>query len=62
MCPPAHPPDPRRTAEGDTLRVWRTEPFVMVETGPRWHPPSMTAVELATKSAPQERTLSVSLA
>jgi hypothetical protein len=33
-------------AEGDSLRTWRIEPFVMVEGGQRWLAPSMTAMTL----------------
>ena len=28
-------------AEGDGLRSWRTEPYVMVAGGQRWRPPAM---------------------
>lgn len=34
-------------SEGDTLRTWRIEPFVMVEGGQRWIPPSMTAMAVS---------------
>eukprot|EP00873_Tetraselmis_striata_P014120 jgi/Tetstr1/434384/TSEL_023485.t1 len=37
--------------QGDTLRSWRTAPFVMVEGSPRWVPPPMTS-----ESAPVART------
>uniref|UniRef100_A0A6S8KMZ3 U2 snRNP-associated SURP motif-containing protein n=2 Tax=Dunaliella TaxID=3044 RepID=A0A6S8KMZ3_DUNTE len=37
--------------EGDTLRTWRIEPFVMVEGGQRWIPPSMTALQMAAGTA-----------
>ena len=30
--------------QGDSLKNWRVEPFVMVDGGPRWQPPSMTAM------------------
>ncbi len=36
--------DEPRLLQGDSLRNWRNEPFVMVEGGPRWIPPSMTAM------------------
>lgn len=39
-------------AEGDTLRTWRIEPFVMVEGGQRWLPPSMTAMQLSASECP----------
>jgi hypothetical protein len=38
----------RPAAEGDTLRTWRMDPFLMVEGGQRWLPPAMLAPE-ATK-------------
>lgn len=39
-------------AEGDSLRTWRIEPFVMVEGGQRWHAPSMTAMSLTAGASP----------
>ena len=30
-------------SEGDTLKIWRVEPFVMVAGGQRWVPPTMTS-------------------
>ncbi|MEW5308379.1 MAG: hypothetical protein WDW38_000347 [Sanguina aurantia] len=41
-------------AEGDTLRTWRVEPFVLVKGGCRWVPPPMTAVQAATLTAAQK--------
>lgn len=38
-------------AEGDTLRTWRIEPFVMVEGGQRWIAPSMTAMAMTGGTA-----------
>lgn len=35
-------------AEGDTLRTWRVEPFVLVKGGCRWVPPPMTAVQVSS--------------
>ncbi|KAK9824009.1 hypothetical protein WJX72_006933 [[Myrmecia] bisecta] len=40
-------------AQGDSLRSWRVEPFVLVEGGPRWIPPRMTAGGGAHQTAAQ---------
>ena len=42
---PPPPPPPDDSPEGDTLRTWRMDPYVMVEGGQRWLPPAMLAVE-----------------
>jgi hypothetical protein len=33
--------------EGDTLRTWRIDPFIMVEGGQAWVPPPMLAADIA---------------
>ncbi len=38
-------------AEGDSLRTWRLKPFLMVEGGQRWIPPSMTHAEAVVRTA-----------
>jgi hypothetical protein len=34
-------------AEGDTLRTWRIDPFIMIEGGQAWVPPAMLAADIA---------------
>jgi hypothetical protein len=34
-------------AEGDTLRTWRIDPYLMIEGGQAWLPPPMLAADLA---------------
>lgn len=34
-------------AEGDTLRTWRIDPYLMVERGQAWLPPPMLAADIA---------------
>lgn len=34
-------------AEGDTLRTWRIDPFIMIERGQAWVPPPMLAADIA---------------
>ena len=41
--------------QGDSLRNWRNEPFVMVEGGPRWIPPSMTAMSHGSEQTAAQR-------
>lgn len=41
--------------QGDTLRSWRNEPFVMVEGGPRWIPPSMIALGQGSQQTAAQR-------
>lgn len=33
-------------AEGDTLRTWRIDPFIMIEGGQAWVPPAMLAADI----------------
>jgi len=40
-------------ANGDSLRGWRVDPFLMIEKSNRWIPPPMTLVSAAQKSATQ---------
>lgn len=40
-------------ANGDTLRSWRVDPFLMTEGSNRWTPPPMSAIAAAQKSAAQ---------
>ena len=40
-------------ANGDSLRSWRVDPFLMVEKSNKWIPPPMTLVSAAQKSAGQ---------
>ncbi|GMH42641.1 hypothetical protein BSKO_10560 [Bryopsis sp. KO-2023] len=41
-------------AQGDGLRSWRIEPFVMVEGGPRWVPPTMCVGDGSQMTAAQK--------
>lgn len=34
-------------AEGDTLRTWRIDPYLMLEGGQAWIPPPMLEADLA---------------
>ncbi|KAF8062719.1 RRC1 [Scenedesmus sp. PABB004] len=38
-------------AEGDTLRTWRIDPFLLVEGGQAWLPPPMLAADVAAAAA-----------
>jgi hypothetical protein len=38
-------------AEGDTLRTWRIDPYLMIEGGQAWLPPPMLAADLAAGEA-----------
>lgn len=40
--------------QGDGLRSWRIEPFVMVEGGPRWVPPTMCVGDGSQLTAAQK--------
>ena len=40
-------------ANGDSLRSWRVDPFLLAEGSNRWVPPPMTLVAVAQKSAAQ---------
>jgi U2-associated protein SR140 len=40
-------------ANGDSLRSWKVDPFLMVEKSNRWTPPPMTLISAAQKSATQ---------
>lgn len=40
-------------ANGDSLRSWRVDPFLMAEGSNRWAPPPMTLVAVAQKSGAQ---------
>ena len=41
--------------QGDSLRNWRNEPFVMVEGGPAWIPPPMTATSHGQEQTAAQR-------
>ena len=43
----------RRTNAGDTLRTWRTDPFVLLAGGPQWLPPTLPTATLAQQTAAQ---------
>ena len=38
---------------GDTLRTWRTDPFVLLAGGPQWIPPTLPTATLAQQTAAQ---------
>eukprot|EP00878_Enallax_costatus_P008741 GHUV01009136.1.p1 GENE.GHUV01009136.1~~GHUV01009136.1.p1 ORF type:complete len:411 (+),score=80.68 GHUV01009136.1:1630-2862(+) len=41
-------------AEGDTLRTWRIDPYLMIEGGQAWIPPPMLEADLAASNKRQE--------